>query len=136
MPMFGELVMFLTVAVGKRRQKMGDRYLTGMFVGLVDRSDEVMVLMETGCYRVNCMKRLPAEQRGDRVFAEKAKGLPWNLAPGSGVPLDDVVPFVAAAPIVPEEELLEKLPDVPISTGPMREYIRREIELRPKSEGG
>ena len=47
-PAFGELVMFLTVADGKHRRKLDERFHTGMFVGLVDRMDEVIVLTKGG----------------------------------------------------------------------------------------
>ena len=39
--MFGELVMFMPVEDKSRRKKLEERFRTGMYVGLVDRSDEV-----------------------------------------------------------------------------------------------
>ena len=44
LPEFGELIMFLTVAGGKHRRKLDERFHTGMYVGLIDRTDEVIVL--------------------------------------------------------------------------------------------
>ena len=135
LPWFGECVMFLTVAKGKRRQKYEDRFVLGCFVGLVDRSDEVYVLTETGAYKANCMRRLPAEQKGDALFASRLKGLPWCMVPGEQSTLLDVKPFLATEPIVPEDQLPLRLPSVG-SSEPRRVYIRREVELRPRAEGG
>ena len=66
LPAFGEIVMFLTVAEGKRRQKFEDRFIPGLFVGLVDRSDEVVVLTSKGAFKVNTIRRLPREHEDGR----------------------------------------------------------------------
>jgi len=136
LPEFGELVMFLTVADGKRRRELDERFRTGMYVGLLDRSDEVVVLTKTGYYKVNTVRRLPAEQRGDKKFAEECKGLPWKQqADASAGDAENVIPFVAAAPIVPDDQLPPSL-EGRSKLGPRRTYIRREVELRPVAEGG
>ena len=64
----------MTVAERKHRQKLYARFRSGMFVGLVDRSDEVIVLTPEGFYKVNTLRRLPEQQRGDKVFAESCRG--------------------------------------------------------------
>ena len=61
LPEFGELVMFLTVADGKHRRKLDERFHAGMYVGLVDRTDEVIVLTKGGYYKANTIRRLPEE---------------------------------------------------------------------------
>ena len=66
----------MTVAERKHRKKIEERFRCGMFVGLVDRSDEVIVLTPDGFYNVNTLRRLPEQQRGDNIFAESCRGLP------------------------------------------------------------
>ena len=136
LPEFGELVMSMSVATQKHRKKLGERFFTGMYVGLVSRSDEVIVLTAGGYYKVGTVRRLPPSQRGDAKFAESCRGLPWQKQSESGE--DEacpVVPFLAAAPVVPDAEL----PPAIIGRGPIgahRVHIRREVELRPVAEGG
>ncbi|CAK0843308.1 unnamed protein product, partial [Prorocentrum cordatum] len=92
---FGELLMFLTVAGGKHRRKLDERFHAGMYVGLVDRTDEVIVLTREGYFKANTTRRLPEEQRSDKVFAGACKGLPWWGPKKTGDDAENVMPFLA-----------------------------------------
>ena len=132
---FGELPTFLTVAVGERWRKLDGRFRAGVYVGLVDGADEVIVLTGEGYFKANAIRRPPEAQRGDRIFAESCKGLPWRGPEKSGDDAEVAVPCLAAAPIVPEEELPPPQVGRP-AAGPRRVYVRREVELRPVAGGG
>ena len=62
LPKFLEPILYLKVAVNKRRNKFEDRWSTGLHLGLVDRSDMTIVGTSGGCIRVNSLKRLPRAQ--------------------------------------------------------------------------
>jgi hypothetical protein len=96
LPSFAELVMFMTVAdrAGPRR-KLDERFSTGMYVGLVERTDEVIVLTEDGYFRVNTVKRVSEEQRGNKVFALACRGCPWDGEGAHGDEFEGVEPFRA-----------------------------------------
>ena len=96
--------MFMTTAEGKRRRKYEERFLTGMYVGLVNRSDELVVLTPTGAFKVNVIRRLPVEQRGDARFALSCQGLPWRMTPSDDPDRAILEPptYMATEPIVPD----------------------------------
>ena len=90
----------------KKRHKMEDRFCTGVYLGLVDRSDSVIVGTASGCYVVNCIKRLPPIQQGDRRFVESICGLPWKMVPAEVEHSPDELPIkMATAPT--EQDLPE-----------------------------
>jgi len=137
LPGFGEMVMYMTVADGRRRQKAEDRFFSGIFVDIVSRSDEVVIATPEGCSKVNVIRRLPPEQRGDAKFALSIKGVPWEMVPSDESVYQEEVPsFVASEPIVPDGELPDAIPVPHEAAKHRRVYIRREVELRPVAEGG
>jgi len=132
LPPYSEAVMFLKVALNKRRQKAEDRWATGIYLGLVERSNMVLVGTPEGIKKVNSAKRLPAIQAKDPELAKSIKGYPWNTTAGVGYnPEAGEVPvMVATEPIVPEEELPPRLPTARgPDIVPRRMYIRRDVEL-------
>ena len=74
LPCFGEPVLYLKVAPGKRRRKYEDRWETAVYVGLVDRSNEVRVCSPAGAFRVNNIRRLPPGQRRDPELIRSIRG--------------------------------------------------------------
>ena len=132
--------MYLTVPRGKRRRKYEDRWLTGLFLGLVSRTSEVIVGTEKGCFKVSSIKRLSEQQSSNPELLEKLKGLPWKPRPNDSgdnarssrdAENDyDVGPALDTGPVVDEEEL----PPMPTVSDPVHRvhnfYIRREVELR------
>ena len=73
------------VRSAERRNKSDDRFKTGIYFGLVNGSDEVMVGTPAGVFKVRSIKRLPEPQRRDRPLVDAMQGLPWLLTPGDGV---------------------------------------------------
>ena len=55
LPPFADAVMYLRVAA---RQKFEDSWNTGIYLGLVERSNMVLVGTPSGVVKVNCIKRL------------------------------------------------------------------------------
>jgi len=109
LPEFSKLVMFMSVADKKHRKKLDERFFTGMCAWLVDRSDEVIVLTADGYLEVNTLRRLPVEQRGDAKFTETCRGFPWQKQNEKDGEAEAVIPFYAAAPVVPDAELPPRL---------------------------
>ena len=80
LPAFGEPVLYTKVAPNKRRQKFEDRWETGIYVALIERTNEVRTCTPAGCYKVNNVKaapgvaalrpRTPEEHRGHPVEAD------------------------------------------------------------------
>ncbi|CAK0909302.1 unnamed protein product, partial [Prorocentrum cordatum] len=118
-PEFCELVIFLTVADGKHRRELDERFHAGMCVGLLDRADEVIVLTKDGDFEANAIRGLP------RLGPHKT----------GDDDAERIVPYLAAAPVVPAEELPPPLAGKSLA-GPRRVYIRRGVEVRPVAEGG
>ena len=54
-------------------------YTNGIYLGLVEASDEVIVGTEAGRFRTRSIKRLPPVQRSLKTLVQAIKGLPWNL---------------------------------------------------------
>ena len=85
--------------------KFDDRWDTGIYVGLVEGTNEIRVLTPKGALRVNSVKRLPQAQRRDPELVKVVVGLPWEPVP-SGAPRPKRV-GVSFVPVVPEEEAPE-----------------------------
>ena len=132
LPPFAEAVMYLRVAEKRMRQKFEDRWNTGIYLGLVERSNMVLVGTPNGVVKVNCIKRLPMNQAKDPELLKSIRGYPWRLTPGDVQNEPGEVPtMVASEPVVPEDELPPRLPrEREAEVAPRRVYIRRNVELR------
>ena len=132
LPPFAEAVMYLRVAEKRMRQKFEDRWNTGIYLGLVERSNMVVVGTLNGVVKVNCIKRLPMNQAKDPELLKSIRGYPWRLTPGDVQNEPGEVPTVVASePFVPEDELPPRLPrEREAEVAPRRVYIRRNVELR------
>ena len=82
LPPFAEAVMYLRVAEKRMRQKFEDRWNTGIYLCLVERSNMVLVGTPNGVVKVNCIKRLPMNQAKDPELLKSIRGYPWRLTPG------------------------------------------------------
>ena len=134
LPPFAEAVMYLRVAEKRTRQKFEDRWNTGIYLGLVERSNMVLVGTPNGVVKVNSIKRLPMNQAKDPELLKSIRGYPWRLTPGDvqNEP-GEVSTMVASEPVVREDELPPRLPRVrEAEVEPRRVYIRRNVELRKK----
>ena len=111
LPKFGEPVMFLRVPPTKRRNKYEDRFVTGVYCGLIDRSNMVIVATPHGCEKVNSIRRLPRSQWRDPDLVMPIKGTPWQYAPSVSEAAadaragDDVPVGVTLRPVVEEAYL-------------------------------
>ena len=81
---FGEQVHFMPLKSSGRLNKLEPRFETGVFVGIRDRSDEILVMTSTGVYKARTFKRKPEEERWDAGFLSTCVGLPWKPVPSSG----------------------------------------------------
>eukprot|EP00972_Heterocapsa_arctica_P113911 16439725-Heterocapsa_arctica.AAC.1 len=84
---------------------MESKWRDGVFVGIRERSDEILVMTETGVYKARLYRRMPEEARWDADFLSKLIGVPWDPVPapeGETVlpAIIEVIPAVAQA--VPE----------------------------------
>ena len=133
LPAFAEAVMFFRVADQRRRMKFEDRWLTGIYLGLVERSNMVLIGTPQGVVKVNCMKALPPAQAKDPELVKSITGYPWHLRDGTdGGLIDpgDAPVMVASEPQVPDAELPGPVqPPSEALNVPRQVYIRRDVEL-------
>ena len=128
LPAFGEAIIFLKVPRRMMKlPKFEDRWDTGVYVGLVEGTNEIRVLTPKGALRVNSVKRLPQAQRRDPELVKVVVGLPWEPVP-SGAPRPKRV-GVSFVPVVPEEEAPERVQPRREEVAPRQYYIRRKVEL-------
>ena len=125
LPAFGEKVLYLQA--GKRRSKLEDRWHPGIFCGIADRLDEVLVMDASGVHKARTCKWLDERARVDASLLSSVTGLPWRPVPGD--PAVEEVPVTShleAPPVVAETEL----PPVPVSqAAPHSFHIRKDREL-------
>ena len=76
---FVEAVMYLRVVEMRARQKFEDRWNTGIYLGLIDRSNMVPVGKTNGVVKVNCIKRLPINETDPELFMS-IRGYPWRFS--------------------------------------------------------
>ena len=80
LPPFGESVMYMRVGKSDKKAKFDDRFLSGLFLGLSEKSQEFLVGTEDGTVKkVNVIKRVVSDKRKDKAAVEKLKGLPWDV---------------------------------------------------------
>ena len=85
----GESVLFIPLRgdVGdKRRAKidMEPRFLEGVFLGLTDRSDEIIVHCSEGVRKARTIRRRPEEERWRKEALLAVQGTPLQPNPGAG----------------------------------------------------
>ena len=78
---FGDKVMYL--AAGKLKSKLSDRWCEGLFLGVQDRSDEVVIGTGDGVVKARTIKRLDGVQRADSNLLKTMRGLPWEPVPAN-----------------------------------------------------
>ena len=100
-------------------------------LGLVERSNVVLVGTPNGVVKVHCIKRLP-KRRKTREFLKSIRGYTWRLSPGDVQNEPGEVPIMVASGLVgPQDELPPLLPREREAEGVFRRaYIRRHVELR------
>ena len=54
------------------------RWMRGVFVGKLDRTDEFLQLTPTGAMKTHCVRRLEGDNAWDSQFLNLCVGSPWN----------------------------------------------------------
>jgi len=130
LPPPGEKVLYLPA--GKRVSRLEDRWKPGIYLGIIDNSDELIVGTKEGVFRARSVKRLTLDERKDPEFLNAIVGTPWKPVPTDAAAADGEIPpamgiRVVVDPIVGPADL-----PAPVGDGqgqPRRLYIRREVEL-------
>ena len=63
--------------------KLNMRWMRGVFVGKVDRTDEFLLLTPTGAMKTRYVRRLEGNNAWDLQFLNVCVGNPWNATGGS-----------------------------------------------------
>ena len=103
---FGERVYFMLIRPGGARQaKLDPKWQDGAFIGIRDRSDEMLIMTTSGVYKTRNVRRRPELERWDFEFLMTLKGTPWTPNPAAGemaadaLPADMAVAMPAPAPV-------------------------------------
>ena len=81
----GERVYFMPNRPGGARQaKLDPKWQDGTFIGIRDRSDEMLIMTPSQVYKTRNVRRRPEWERWDFDFLTTLKGAPWNPNPAAG----------------------------------------------------
>ena len=104
---FGERVYFMPIRPGSARQaKLDPKWQDGAFIGITDRSDEMLIMTPSGVYKTRNVRKRFELERWDFKFLTTLKGTPWNLNPAAGemaadaLSADMAVPMPAPPPVL------------------------------------
>ena len=78
---FGERLFYSPT--GERASGLTDRWLEGIFLGLVDRSDEIYPGATAGVMWARSFKRMPMASQSGKVLFGQLKRVPWDPVPGA-----------------------------------------------------
>ena len=73
---FGEVCLGRNHSEGGAKLNM--RWMRGVFVGKLDRTDEFLLLTPTGAVKTRCVRRLEGDNAWDLQFKNLCVGSPWN----------------------------------------------------------
>ena len=78
----GEVVPIGEVCLGRNHSedgaKLNMKWIRGVFVGKLDRTDEFLLLTPTGAMKTRCVRRLEGDNAWDLQFLNLCVGSPWN----------------------------------------------------------
>ena len=78
----GEVVQFGEICLGRDHSedgaKLNVRWMRGVFVGKLDRTDEFILLTPTGATKTRGVRRLEGDSAWDLQFLNLCVGSPWN----------------------------------------------------------
>ena len=99
---FGELVMFMPMENPRTRVRSSNR--VGIMLGLVVRSDEVVVGTTERVVKVHIVHRMPVGKRGDAMYAKSIRGVPWQPNPAEAAEGEALgMARIVSVPVVPIE---------------------------------
>ena len=129
LPWWSEKLLYLPA--GKRTSRIRDKWLPGVFLGVIDRSDELMIGTTEGVIKARSWKRLTLPERSDSAFFLKCIGTPWEPVPSQPGLADVPITTHISAPLtLPREELPPPAPAEPTPKTARRTYIRKDEELK------
>ena len=101
LPRFSEKV--LCKPLGEPESRLTDKFVEGIFAGLLDHGDEFIILTKDAVIRSRTVRRLPLEEQCDTELLNSVLGCQWAPVPGRG-PIT-VPTVIHADPVVPPEGL-------------------------------
>ena len=135
---FGEKVMYRILDNAHRVDKHEGRWETGIWLGVIPRTDEDLIGTPLGVVKAAAVKRLGEKSRWDAELIEAVVGYPWQPVPGSPgthIPIH-IHPHDGPAPALEEDVAIAV--DMPptrdeTATTETREDKRaRKLEDRPR----
>ena len=126
---FGEKVLYKPVAVGRSKAaKMETKFVDGIFLGLVERTGEIIVgTIDGRAERCRDFKHRPLDERWSRDLVFGIKALPWapsGTADGSAEVRDDRLPRATRKL---ETAIAPKVPAGGLPPVPNAEYKARQL---------
>ena len=77
-----EVMPFREICLGRNHSedgaKLNMRWMRGVFVGKLDRTDEFLLLTPTGAMKTSCMRRPEGDNAWNLQFLNLCVGSPWN----------------------------------------------------------
>ena len=132
---FDELVMFMPMEKPKDKGEVWN--CVGIMLGLVDRSDEVVIGTTGRVVKARTVHRMPVGQRGDAAHAKSIRGVPWQPNPAEaaeGEPLGMAQACIVSVPMVAVENRTAVPVMEPTDYKARRFYIWREGELAKQND--
>ena len=83
----------------QRQAKLDPKWQDGAFIGIRDRSDEMLIMTTSGVYKTRNVRRRPELERWGFEFLMTLKGTPWNPNPAAGEMAADALPAGMAVPM-------------------------------------
>ena len=118
----------LYLPAGKRASRHEQKFFDAIFLGILDRSDELIVGTPAGVFKARSVKCLSNRDRIAPEYFNSIRGLPWQPVPGEPAYDIPVSLHVSAPSIAPEINLPRPL-EPPPDPKARRVYIRKNIEL-------
>ena len=84
LPEFGECIWFL-LPESKGENKLDSRWEEGIYLGLKDESNELIVGNKEGVRKIRSWAKKPEGDRWAKEKLDEMKGVPWEPIPGRGI---------------------------------------------------
>ena len=131
LPDFGEKVLYQPII---NRDQVGKRWDTtfhdGVFCGIADHGDEVVVTTPGGCLRARTFRRRAIGERYDLDYLRQCKGVPWAPVPSAGETDRAEVNISLEPTVAADDPSVPQAAPEPRPPAPQRANIRKHVELR------
>ncbi|CAK0853831.1 unnamed protein product [Prorocentrum cordatum] len=124
-PHFGEIIVFPPSA--RRDAKFEERWEIGVFLGVIEKSSEMLVGYDGRVVRARSIRRRPPSQRADAAPLLSIRGAPWMPTPDT--PENVRIPTVIDEPPVDPAAQQPRVVPERVPAEPRNVYIRRNVEL-------